>query len=164
MKPLKTLTISHRDVLPLVEGGKGISITNGESAGAWAAADGVGTFSAVNADTYDADSNIIPMVYKGKTRRERHNELINYAIQGGITQARIAHERSNGRGRIHMNVLWEMGAVEPILHGVLSQIKGLVHGVTCGAGMPYKRPHSRGDGPAFCARARWREASALRRD
>jgi hypothetical protein len=37
-----------------------------------------------------------------------------------------------------MNVLWEMGAVEPILHGVLSQTKGLVHGVTCGAGMPYK--------------------------
>jgi nitronate monooxygenase len=138
MKSLETLIISRRDVLPLVEGGKGVSITTGESAGAWAAAGGVGTFSAVNADTYDADGNVIPMVYNGKTRRERHHELIDYAIQGGITQARIAHERSNGRGRIHMNVLWEMGAVEPILHGVLSQVKDLVHGVTCGAGMPYK--------------------------
>ncbi len=135
---LNSIRISGKEVLPLVEGGKGISVSNGESSGAWAAAGGVGTFSAVNADAHDADGNLIPVVYHGKTRRERHDELIAYAIKGGITQARLAHERSNGQGRIHMNVLWEMGAVEPILHGVLSQTKGLVHGVTCGAGMPYK--------------------------
>lgn len=138
MKPLSSLTISGREVLPLVEGGKGISVSNGESSGAWAAAGGVGTFSAVNADALDEKGQLIPVAYHGKTRRERHEELINFAIQGGVTQAKIAHERSNGQGRIHMNVLWEMGAVEPILHGVLSQVKGLVHGVTCGAGMPYK--------------------------
>lgn len=138
MKKLNTLRISGRDVLPLIEGGKGISVSNGESSGAWAAAGGVGTFSAVNADAHDENGNLIPIIYNGKTRRDRHAELIQYAIKGGITQARIAHERSNGNGRIHMNVLWEMGAVEPILHGVLSQVKGLVHGVTCGAGMPYK--------------------------
>lgn len=138
MFSLPTLKMSGRDVLPLVEGGKGIAVSNGESSGAWAAAGGVGTFSAVNADAFDDQGNPLPVVYKGKTRRERHNELIQYSIQGGISQARIAHERSNGKGRIHMNVLWEMGAVEPILHGVLSQTKGLVHGVTCGAGMPYK--------------------------
>lgn len=139
MISLKRLRVSGRDdVLPLIEGGKGISVSNGESSGAWAAAGGVGTFSAVNADSYDEKGNIIPIRYHGKTRRERHDELIRYAIQGGIAQARIAHERSNGNGRIHMNVLWEMGAVEPILHGVLSETKGLVHGVTCGAGMPYK--------------------------
>ena len=39
---LKPLIISGREVLPLVEGGKGISISNGESSGAWAAAGGVG--------------------------------------------------------------------------------------------------------------------------
>lgn len=138
MKNLKTLHIAGRDLLPLVEGGKGIAVSNGESSGAWAASGGIGTFSAVNADSYDESGRIIPMIYKGKTRRERHNELIQFAIQGGITQAKIAHERSNGQGRIHMNVLWEMGAVEPILHGVLSQTKGLVQGVTCGAGMPYR--------------------------
>jgi len=138
MKPLKNVIISGREVLPLVEGGKGIAVSNGESSGAWAAAGGVGTFSAVNADAHDSNGNIIPVVYHGKTRRERHEELVQYSIQGGITQAKIAYERSNGMGRIHMNVLWEMGAVEPILHGVLSQVKGLVHGVTCGAGMPYK--------------------------
>jgi nitronate monooxygenase len=138
IKSLKPLVISGREVLPLIEGGKGISVSNGESSGSWAAAGGVGTFSAVNADALDEKGELIPVVYKGKTRRERHDELVAFSIQGGITQARIAHESSNGQGRIHMNVLWEMGAVEPILHGVLSKSKGMVHGVTCGAGMPYK--------------------------
>jgi len=138
LRGLKPLVISGREVLPLVEGGKGISVSNGESSGAWAAAGGVGTFSGVNADSYDADGEPVPQLYHGKTRRERHEELIGYSIQGGIAQARIAHERSNGRGRIHMNVLWEMGAAERILHGVLEGAQGLIHGVTCGAGMPYR--------------------------
>lgn len=138
MKALKPLLISGREVLPLIEGGKGISISNGESSGAWAAAGGVGTFSGVNADSYDADGRPIPQVYHARTRRERHEELLHYAIEGGVTQARIAHERSNGRGRIHMNVLWEMGGSERVLHGVLERCKGLIHGVTCGAGMPYR--------------------------
>ena len=42
--------MSGREVLPLVEGGKGISVSNGESSGAWASAGGIGTFSGVNAD------------------------------------------------------------------------------------------------------------------
>ena len=37
-----------------------------------------------------------------------------------------------------MNVSWEMAAVEEILHGVLDKVSPLIHGVTCGAGMPYK--------------------------
>jgi nitronate monooxygenase len=138
VKALRPLVISGREVLPLVEGGKGISISNGESSGAWAACSGVGTFSGVNADTYDADGRQILQLYHGRTRRERHEELINFSIAGGIQQARIAHERSEGRGRIHMNVLWEMAAAERILHGVLEGARGLIHGVTCGAGMPYK--------------------------
>ena len=138
MKVLDSLKIGGKEFLPLVEGGKGIAVSNGESAGAWAAAGGIGTFSAVNADSRDENGNLIPVVYKGKTRWERHRELIDYSIQGGIAQAKIAYERSNGQGLINMNVLWEMGAVEPILTGVLSKVKGLVNGVTCGAGMPYK--------------------------
>ncbi len=125
-------------MLPLVEGGKGISVSNGLSAGAWAAAGGVGTFSAVNADAYDAAGRLIPVRYCGRTRRVRHEELLAYAIQGGISQARIAYETACGRGRIHMNVLWEMGGAERVLHGVLTGAKGLIHGVTCGAGMPYR--------------------------
>jgi nitronate monooxygenase len=135
---LKPLVISGREVLPLVEGGKGISVSNGESSGAWAAAGGVGTFSGVNADSFDERGEKIPQLYHGRTRSERHAELIRYAIAGGIQQARVAHERSNGQGRIHMNILWEMAAAEEVLHGVLEGAKGLIHGVTCGAGMPYK--------------------------
>jgi nitronate monooxygenase len=138
VKALKSLLISGREVLPLVEGGKGISVSNGESSGAWAAAGGVGTFSGVNADFYDDRGNVVPQIYKGRTRRERHEELINYAIAGGIEQARVAYERSGGLGRIHMNVLWEMAAAERILHGVLDGARGLINGVTCGAGMPYR--------------------------
>lgn len=121
-----------------MEGGKGIAVSNGESSGAWAAAGGVGTFSGVNADSYDENGNLIPATYQGRTRRDRHEELLAYAIQGGIAQARIAHEIAGGDGRIHMNVLWEMGGAERVLDGVLTGARGLIHGVTCGAGMPYK--------------------------
>ena len=138
VKPLNPIVISGREVLPLVEGGKGISVSNGESSGAWAASGGVGTFSGVNADSYNENGELIPQVYYGRTRRERHEELVAYAIAGGIQQARVAHERSNGQGRIHMNVLWEMAAAERVLHGVLEGARGLIHGVTCGAGMPYR--------------------------
>jgi NAD(P)H-dependent flavin oxidoreductase YrpB (nitropropane dioxygenase family) len=132
------MIISGREVLPLVEGGKGIAVSNGESSGAWAAAGGVGTFSGVNADMYDENGNRIPVVYHGKTRSDRHRELIAYGIRGGIAQARIAHDMAGGKGRLHMNVLWEMGGAEEILHGVLDGARGLIHGITCGAGMPYR--------------------------
>ena len=138
MKALQSIVISGREVWPLVEGGKGISISNGESSGAWAASGGVGTFSGVNADSFDAEGRLLPQIYYGKTRRERHEELIAYSIRGGIHQARMAHESANGQGRLHMNVLWEMGGAERILHGVLEGAKGLINGVTCGAGMPYR--------------------------
>ncbi len=138
MRALKPLVISGREALPLVEGGKGIAISNGESSGAWAAAGGVGTFSGVNADAYDQNGELIPVRYTGRTRRDRHEELLAYAIQGGISQARVAHEMAGGRGRIHMNVLWEMAGAERVLNGVLAGARGLIHGVTCGAGMPYR--------------------------
>ena len=135
---MQPLVISGKEVAPLVEGGKGIAVSNGESSGAWAATGGVGTFSGVNADSYDENGKIIPLSYQGRTRRDRYEELLAYAIQGGLAQARIAHDVSGGEGRIHMNVLWEMAGAERVLHGVLGGAKGLIHGVTCGAGMPYK--------------------------
>jgi NAD(P)H-dependent flavin oxidoreductase YrpB (nitropropane dioxygenase family) len=130
--------LSGREVLPIIEGGKGISATNGDSSGNFALVGCVGTFSGVNADSKDENGQIIPQIYHGKTRRERHEELLAFAIRGGITQAQIAHEVACGQGRIHMNILWEMGAAEQILEGVLEGAKGLIHGVTCGAGMPYR--------------------------
>ncbi len=135
---LKTVIISGREVYPIVEGGKGIGVTNGRTSGAFAAAGAVGTFSGVNADSYDANGKIVPYQYKGSTRRERHEELIDLSTRGAIAQAKIAHDIAGDKGRIHMNVLWEMGGCERILKNVLEGAKGLVHGITCGAGMPYK--------------------------
>ena len=138
MKAVNAIRMGGVDVLPLVEGGKGISISNGVSSGNWAAAGGAGTFSAVNADSFDEDGRPIPQVYHGHTRRERHEELIAYAVAGGITQARQAHELAGSRGRIHANILWEMAGAERVITGVLEGAKGLIHGITCGAGMPYR--------------------------
>ena len=138
MKSLEPVLISGREVLPIIEGGKGVAVSNGQSAGAFAAAGCVGTVSGVNADSYDQNGDVIPQIYHAKTRRERWHELIAYAISGGITQAKIAHEKSGGQGRIHMNVLWEAGGTPQVLEGILEGAKGLIHGVTCGAGMPYK--------------------------
>ena len=135
---LKPIVISGKEVLPLIEGGKGVAISNGISSGSWASAGGVGTFSGVNPDDYRDDGSIIRQIYKGRNRKERHQELIDYGIKGGIKQAQIAHEVSSGKGRIHINILWEMGGAQKILESVLEKTKGLVHGVTCGAGMPYK--------------------------
>ncbi|MBS0985815.1 NAD(P)H-dependent flavin oxidoreductase [Acetobacter thailandicus] len=138
MKSINAVRIGGAEILPLIEGGKGVSVSTGASAGAWAAAGGAGTISLVNADSYDEEGNIIPQIYHGRTRRERHEELIEYAVRGGIAQARIAHEMAGGKGRIHANILWEMGGAEHVIEGVLSGAKGLIHGVTCGAGMPYR--------------------------
>ena len=138
MKALNPIVIAGQEVLPLVEGGKGVAVSNGRSSGAWAAAGGIGTFSGVNADSYDASGKYIPQIYHGRTRKERHEELVKYAIDGGVTQARIAHETRGGQGRLHINILWEMGGAERVLHGVMEKCKGIIQGVTCGAGMPYK--------------------------
>ena len=137
-KGLRPIIYGGREVWPLVEGGKGVSATNHASSGAWAAAGGIGTVSAVNADSYDPEGKIIPQVYDQLTRRERHEQLIRYGIDGAVAQVRRAHEIAGGKGAININVLWEMGGAQAVLEGTLEQTKGLVTGVTCGAGMPYK--------------------------
>lgn len=135
---LKPLRISGKETYPIIEGGKGVAVSSGKSAGSFANAGAVGTFSGVNADSYDAQGNVIRQIYHSTTRKQRHEELVDYGIKGGIAQARIAHELSKGEGRIHVNVLWEMGGAERVLTGILEGAKGMVHGVTCGAGMPYR--------------------------
>ena len=138
MKSINPILISGAEVLPLIEGGKGVSISTGLSSGAWAGANGVGTFSGVNADSFMPDGKIVPQMYKGRTRKERHEELVKYAIEGGIAQAQIAHETRNGQGRLHVNILWEMGGADRVLQGIMERCRNIIHGVTCGAGMPYR--------------------------
>ena len=137
MKKLNPIILSGKEVLPLIEGGKGINGSNGYSSGAWARENCVGTFSAVSPDALDNNGNVIIETFKKKIRAERHEEMVQYAIQGGIDQAKVAHEVSGGNGRIHMNMLWEMADSERIIAAILEGSKGLIHGVTCGAGLPY---------------------------
>lgn len=138
MKQPKAVTISGKEVLPLVEGGKGIFVSNGNSAGAWAAENAVGTISAVIPDKRDENGNFIQAIFNATKRKDRHEEFIKNAIDGTVDQIKIAHEKSNGKGRIHVNMLWELGGSQAILDGVLERTKGLLHGVTSGAGMPFK--------------------------
>jgi NAD(P)H-dependent flavin oxidoreductase YrpB (nitropropane dioxygenase family) len=137
-KGLQPILYGGKEVWPLVEGGKGVAVTNHASSGAWARAGGIGTVSAVNADFYDANGEIFDQVYNGKTRLERHNELVEFGITGGTEQVRRAHDISGGQGAININILWEMGGAQRVLEGVLERTRGLVTGVTCGAGMPYR--------------------------
>ncbi|BDB96581.1 2-nitropropane dioxygenase [Candidatus Hydrogenosomobacter endosymbioticus] len=135
---LPKIRMFEKDVIPIVEGGKGIAVSDGRSCGAWAAAGCVGTFSGVNADSYDSMGAYAPMVFYKKLRADRQQELLAQSIIGGIRQAEIAHEVSSGRGAISMNVMWEMGGVELVLEGILQKASKLIDNVVCGAGMPYR--------------------------
>src|SRR3954463_5305682 len=125
-KGVKPILYGGREVWPLIEGGKGGAATTHASSGAWAAAGGIGTVSAVNADSYDPEGRIVPQVYHALTRRERHEELIRYAIDGAVQQLQRAYELAAGKGAININVLWEMGGAQRVLHGVLEKTRGLV--------------------------------------
>jgi len=138
MKNLRKIFLSGTEVYPLVEGGKGINGTDGLSSGCWAKEGGVGTVSMVSPTACNDKNEPIPEVFKEKKREDRHKEMLEYAIKGGISQAQIAHEVAGGNGRIHINMLWEMADSEELIDRVLSGAKGLIHGVTCGAGLPYR--------------------------
>lgn len=138
VKQLNSIILSGKEVLPLVEGGKGINASNGRSAGAWAHENCVGTFSGVSPDALDNNGHVILETFSKRIRSERHQEMVDYAIKGGIDQAQLAYELSAGNGRIHMNMLWEMADSEYIISSILEGCKGTIHGVTCGAGLPYR--------------------------
>ena len=137
MKELKKINISGAEVYPLIEGGKGINGTDGKSSGYWAKEGGVGTISMVSATATDNNGEIIPEIFTEKLRENRHREMVEYAVKGGISQAQIAHDIAGNNGRIHMNMLWEMADSQEVIARVLDGAKGLIHGITCGAGLPY---------------------------
>ena len=68
--------ISGKEVLPLIEGGKGINASDGRSSGAWAHENCVGTFSGVSPDYYDENGKVIPEHYLTKNRLTRHAEMV----------------------------------------------------------------------------------------
>jgi NAD(P)H-dependent flavin oxidoreductase YrpB (nitropropane dioxygenase family) len=129
-------------VLPLVQGGKGVSATNGKNAGAWAAENAGGTISGTGAAiAYDENGRPNSYPYAGRSRQERHEELVAWSIEGAILQVGIAHRASAGKGRVRLNLLKEAGGAMRILRGVLagSRLPGganMVHALTMGAGLP----------------------------
>lgn len=135
---LRNFKIGGNEFLPIFEGGKGIGLSNGITAGNFAKCGAVGTISGVNTDVVDGNGKIVPFVLKARNRLERHLEMIENSIKGIISQAKLARDISGGNGRININVLWEMGGTEFILNEALSKVKGLIQGIVCGAGMPYK--------------------------
>lgn len=137
MKTLQKIFLSGSEVYPLVEGGKGINGTDGLSSGAWAKEGGVGTISMVSPTACNDKNEPVPEVFQEKNREKRHREMVEYAVKGGISQAKIAYETASGNGRIHINMLWEMADSEELINRVLDGAAGLIHGVTCGAGLPY---------------------------
>lgn len=138
LKNLKEIIINRSSFLPIFEGGKGIALSTGITAGHFALNGAIGTFSGVNPDIISPNGEITKLVIKAKNRIERHKELIEKSIKGIISQAKIARDIAGSKGRIHMNVLWEMTGTEHILEEALSKTRGLIQGIVCGAGLPYK--------------------------
>jgi NAD(P)H-dependent flavin oxidoreductase YrpB (nitropropane dioxygenase family) len=138
MKQIKKIRLSGADVYPIVEGGKGVGVSNGHTAGAFAAAGAVGTFSAVYPNLLHELAEERSINQRKMSRQERSEYLSVEGIKESIVQAKIAHEVSNGNGRIHLNILWGLAGAERMLDGILGATKGMVHGITCGAGMPYR--------------------------
>lgn len=138
MKPIQKIRISGTEVYPIIEGGKGVGVSNGRTAGSFAAAGAVGTFSGAYPNLVCESVNEPSLRRSEKTRQQRSKRLVNDAIRESVAQARIAHEVSGGRGRIHMNILWGLAGIETMIDGILSGSKGMIHGITCGAGMPYR--------------------------
>ena len=139
MKAINAIRMGGVEVLPLVEGGKGVSVSNGASCGAWASAGGVGTFSAVNADSYDADGRRHPR--RSTTAGPGASGTRSWSPTASPAASPRRAKRMSargGQGRIHANILWEMGGAERVIRGVLEGAKGLINGITCGAGMPYR--------------------------
>src|SRR3546814_7920533 len=94
-KDVKPIRYAGKEMLPLIEGGKGVAVSNHASSGAWAAAGGIGTISAVNADSYDPTGKIIPQIYHELSRRGRHAELVQYAIDGAVEQVKRSEEHTS---------------------------------------------------------------------
>ncbi|WP_222884921.1 NAD(P)H-dependent flavin oxidoreductase [Candidatus Cytomitobacter primus] len=140
MSIIDKLIIKGKEIFPLVEGGKGISATNGESSGAWAACGGIGTISAVYGDV--KEDNLVQIKgiddFDAPTRAERSKQLAEHSINATVSQIKIAKERSNGNGMLNINVLWELAKTKEMMHGILEKAGHLLDGVTCGAGIPYQ--------------------------
>lgn len=138
----RTVFVDGAWILPLIQGGKGVGATNGKNAGAWAAENTGGTIAGTGAAIgYGEDGREISYPHTGRTRQERHEELVAWSTEGGILQTKIAYEASCGKGVIRMNFLKMAGGSMRIMQGVLEGTRlpgggNMINAVTMGAGLP----------------------------
>ena len=80
---LKPVLISGKEVLPIVEGGKGISVSNGESSGAWALA---GATPASYMDTFEGQKLVAKAreVAEGRERGDLAEASCKFRIDSGM--------------------------------------------------------------------------------
>ena len=136
---LKSIVMSGKKLFPIIEGGKGVGVSDGGSAGAFAAAGAIGTISITGSKLILDDGSISDQyVYKSNTRKGRFKECVENSINASISQIKKAAKIAAGRGAIHLNILWELNAPQVVLTSVLEKTSHLVDGITCGAGMPFQ--------------------------
>lgn len=138
----KPVYIDGAWILPFVQGGKGVGVTNGVNAGAWAAENAGGTIAATGAAiSYDENGRELSYTYAGRSRHKRHDEMVAFSIQGCILQVQTAHKIAAGKGRVRINFLKMAGGSMRIMQGVLAGTRlpgggNMIHAVTMGAGLP----------------------------
>ena len=91
VKFINPILISGREVLPIIEGGKGVAISNGESAGAFAEAGCVGTVSGVNADSYDDKGVVIPQIYHAQLHIGNFVRTIIFRLENNTANDPLFH-------------------------------------------------------------------------
>ena len=74
MKELKKINLCGKEVYPLFEGGRGVNVSNGFTAGAWARENCIGTFSGVFPDIKDENGVVRTPDILAKSRQDRHWE------------------------------------------------------------------------------------------
>jgi nitronate monooxygenase len=144
---LKSMRLSGRDLLPIVQGGMGIGVSGPQLAGAVAAMGGVGTLSCVDLRRHYPDlmarsEGLAQRVGQDDETKAIINEANREAVQRAVKSARAL---SQGRGLLAMNV---MRAVGDYAAYVRSSLEAGIDAVVVGAGLPLDLPDLAQDHPA----------------
>lgn len=137
----KPVFIDGAWIRPFIQGGKGVGATNGVSAGAWAMQNAAGTIAAIGAAIgYDENGREIPYSYQSTTRHGRFEEMLVLSVKGCQLQVEIAHNASDGHGRVRINFLKMAGGSMRVMREVLATTRlpdggNKIHAVTMGAGL-----------------------------
>ncbi len=138
MKAINAIRMGGVDVLPIVEGGKGVSISTGVTSGHWAAGGGAGR-SALSTPT--ASTRTGPGCRRSITAAPAASGTRNWCS----TPFAAASPRPGRRMRLPAGrdvstptSYGRWAAPSGSSPGCWKDAKGLIHGLTCGAGMPYR--------------------------